>query len=172
MSGEGKTAGTSFECDYNWLSLNDRQQSTDGVSETSFQWYCIVSSQQHPHLLCMHMYCRFREPVVDLRFSRCPSFVCRCSSIFWIPQRLAVDIVIVITVDQMLSFPPLIAKQQTTDITITPFLRLLPTTPQRLMTSLMRRRCDYCSRKRKAICSPRCLVHRILSCTMSFLPGR
>lgn len=70
----------------------------------------------------MHMYCRFREPVVDLRFSRCPSFVCRCSSIFWIPQRLAVDIVIVITVDQMLSFPPLIAKQQTTDITITPFL--------------------------------------------------
>ena len=140
--------------------------STDRVDETGFCILLINLSST------MHMYCRFREPVVDLRFSRCPSFVCRCSSIFWIPQRLAVDIVIVITVDQMLSFPPLIAKQQTTDITITPFLRLLPTTPQRLMTSLMRRRCDYCSRKRKAICSPRCLVHRILSCTMSFLPGR
>jgi hypothetical protein len=47
--------------------------STDGVDETGFCILLINLSST------MHMYCRFREPVVDLRFSRYPSFVCRCS---------------------------------------------------------------------------------------------
>jgi hypothetical protein len=41
------------------------------------------------------------------------------------------------------------------------------TVPQRLMPSLMRRRCEYCKPERKSHLSPsRCLVHRTLSCTM------
>ena len=93
------------------------------------------------------MYCRFREPVVELRFLRYLSFVCRCGSGILNHPHLGDSLLMLMLLLLWINALSFHSHRKTTFST----LSLLPVchVTAKVNVITLRRRCDYCSRKKR-----------------------